>query len=89
LRNQPISGVGSNIPNCATCHQLVRGPFVSAMGKVWCPNHFVCASCSVNLEDVGFVEENGQLYCEQDYAAYFAPHCYKCQQTIMGVKMKF
>ena len=77
----------AKIPACAMCYQLIRGPFISAVGKEWCPNHFVCAqpSCGINLQDVGFVEENDKLYCERDYEKYFAPTCSKCQKRILGV----
>lgn len=64
-----------------------RGPFVVAMGKTWCPDHFICANprCGQKLIDIGFVEENGFLYCEKDYELYFAPHCAKCEAAIVGV----
>ena len=66
---------------CVCC----RGPFISAVDKIWCPNHFVCRACGTNLLDVCFVEENGELYCEKDFERYFAPQCHKCHLTIMGV----
>ena len=80
----------SKIPACAMCLQLIRGPFIFAVGKEWCPNHFVCAhpQCGINLQDIGFVEENGKLYCERDYEKFFAPSCNKCQTTILGVCLK-
>ena len=78
---------GSNLPTCASCHQLICGPFISAVGKIWCPNHFVCAhaNCGSNLHDVGFVEEGGKLYCERDFETYMAPTCHKCRNKIVGV----
>ena len=76
----------NHVPTCNACTQLIRGPFISAIGKIFCPHHFVCAhsSCGVNLETCGFVEEEGKLYCERDFQLYFAPTCYKCQITVMG-----
>lgn len=76
----------NHVPTCNTCHQLVRGPFISAIGRVFCPTHFVCQhpSCGINLEQCGFVEEGGKLYCEKDFQRYFAPTCFKCKSTIMG-----
>lgn len=64
-----------------------RGPFVTAMGKSWCPDHFICANprCGNKLVDIGFVEEGGFLYCEKDYELYFAPKCAKCDSAIVGV----
>ena len=69
------------------CIVSSRGPFVTAMGKCWCPDCFVCANpkCGMKLIDIGFVEEGGFLYCEKDYALYFAPHCAKCGEPIVGV----
>lgn len=64
-----------------------RGPFVVALGKTWCPDHFVCQNprCGQKLLDIGFVEEGGFLYCEKDYEQYFAPTCTKCGKPIVGV----
>lgn len=64
-----------------------RGPFVTAMGKSWCPDHFICANprCGNKLMNMGFVEEGGFLYCEKDYELYFAPKCGKCDSSIVGV----
>jgi hypothetical protein len=67
-----------------------RGPFVVALGKTWCPDHFVCANprCGTKLLDIGFVEEGGFLYCEKDYELHFAPHCAICGNAIVGVGIK-
>ena len=60
---------------------------MTAMGKSWCPDHFICANprCGVKLIDIGFIEEGGYLYCEKDYELYFAPRCAKCEAAIVGV----
>ncbi|KAL3875725.1 hypothetical protein ACJMK2_033648 [Sinanodonta woodiana] len=77
---------GGRIPVCASCGSPIRGPFVMAMGKSWCPDHFVCQNprCGIRLIEIGFVEEGGNLYCEKDYELYFAPHCAKCDKAIVG-----
>lgn len=69
---------------------VCRGPFVTALGNCWCPDHFVCANpqCGVKLIDIGFVEEGGHLYCERDYEKYMAPHCKKCNNAIIGVSRR-
>lgn len=66
-------------------HVLNSGPFVSAIGKAWHPEHFVCDGCGESLQNQGFIEEGGKLYCEKDYNKYFAPHCDTCKQPISGV----
>ncbi|XP_076444016.1 PDZ and LIM domain protein 5-like isoform X3 [Babylonia areolata] len=82
----PGTGGTGRIPVCSGCGCPIRGPFVTAMGNCWCPDHFVCANpqCGVKLIDIGFVEEGGNLYCERDYERYLAPHCKKCNTTILG-----
>lgn len=66
-------------------HVWNSGPFVSAIGKAWHPEHFVCDGCGESLQNQGFIEEGGKLYCEKDYNKYFAPHCDTCKQPISGV----
>lgn len=86
MRSGGTPGGPDRVPVCASCGTAIRGPFVLAMGKSWCPDHFVCANsrCGVKLIDIGFIEEGGFLYCEKDYELYFAPHCAKCEAAIVG-----
>lgn len=64
-----------------------RGPFITALGKIWCPEHFVCTNekCRRPLQDIGFVEEDNGLYCEYCFEQYLAPVCSKCSKKIKGV----
>ncbi|KAJ8913506.1 hypothetical protein NQ315_017056 [Exocentrus adspersus] len=78
-------------PICWKCNtEIVRGPFITALGKIWCPNHFICTtpSCRRPLQDLGFVEEQGQLYCEYCFEQYLAPPCSKCSAKIKGDCLK-
>jgi hypothetical protein len=63
------------------------GPFILAIGKTWCPNHFKCANgeCQRDLLDVGFVEEQDKKYCETCFEKYLAPRCAKCARAVVGV----
>ncbi|XP_018392098.1 PREDICTED: PDZ and LIM domain protein Zasp isoform X3 [Cyphomyrmex costatus] len=85
ILNQAV-GAGSRIPLCAHCNSYVRGPFITALGQIWCPDHFVCvnAQCRRPLQDIGFVEEKGQLYCEYCFEKFIAPTCNKCNNKIKG-----
>ncbi|XP_071442448.1 LIM domain-binding protein 3 isoform X4 [Hetaerina americana] len=74
-------------PHCESCgNQIPRGPFITALGKTWCPDHFVCVKegCRRPLQDIGFVEEQGQLYCEYCFEKFLAPACNKCSNKIKG-----
>ncbi|XP_065567814.1 PDZ and LIM domain protein Zasp-like isoform X14 [Artemia franciscana] len=78
-------------PVCCACHKKIeRGPFVTALGRNWCPEHFVCAneSCKRHLQDTGFVEEKNELYCESCFENYLAPICDKCQKRVVGDCLK-
>ncbi|XP_053796822.1 PDZ and LIM domain protein 5 isoform X2 [Vidua macroura] len=75
---------GKRTPMCAYCNQVIRGPFLVALGKSWHPEEFNCAHCKTSMAYIGFVEEKGMLYCEVCYEKFFAPECSKCQRKILG-----
>ncbi|XP_001639827.3 PDZ and LIM domain protein 7 isoform X2 [Nematostella vectensis] len=88
IRRQPAKPPqprdGPRTPYCDACGEEILGPFVSAIGKSWHPDHFTCAGCGDSLQNQGFIEEGGKLYCEKDYNKFFAPHCESCKQPIVG-----
>ncbi|XP_038166946.1 PDZ and LIM domain protein 5 isoform X1 [Arvicola amphibius] len=75
---------GKRTPMCAHCNQVIRGPFLVALGKSWHPEEFNCAHCKNTMAYIGFVEEKGALYCELCYEKFFAPECGRCQGKILG-----
>ncbi|XP_059518022.1 LIM domain-binding protein 3 isoform X2 [Myotis daubentonii] len=77
----------SRTPLCGHCNNVIRGPFLVAMGRSWHPEEFNCAYCKSSLADVCFVEEQGAVYCERCYEQFFAPICAKCNTKIMGEVM--
>jgi len=96
-RGQPQSGdqdtlvqraehipAGKRTPMCAHCNQVIRGPFLVALGKSWHPEEFNCAHCKNTMAYIGLVEEKGALYCELCYEKFFAPECGRCQRKILG-----
>ncbi|XP_017077925.1 PDZ and LIM domain protein Zasp isoform X25 [Drosophila eugracilis] len=80
------AGPGVRIPLCNSCNVQIRGPFITALGRIWCPDHFICVNgnCRRPLQDIGFVEEKGDLYCEYCFEKYLAPTCSKCAGKIKG-----
>ncbi|XP_036972111.1 PDZ and LIM domain protein 5b isoform X1 [Acanthopagrus latus] len=78
---------GKRTPVCGKCNNVIRGPFLVAMGKSWHPEEFNCAHCHSSLAENGFVEERGQVYCERCYEQFLAPTCARCQQKILGEVM--
>ncbi|XP_052131404.1 PDZ and LIM domain protein Zasp isoform X7 [Frankliniella occidentalis] len=82
----PAAIGGTRVPLCGACNQQIRGPFITALGKIWCPHHFTCSNskCQRPLQDIGFVEEKGMLYCEYCFEQFIAPPCDKCGHKIKG-----
>ncbi|XP_017837042.1 PDZ and LIM domain protein Zasp isoform X5 [Drosophila busckii] len=80
------AGPGVRIPLCNSCNVQIRGPFITALGRIWCPDHFICVNgnCRRPLQDIGFVEEKGDLYCEYCFEKFLAPTCSKCAGKIKG-----
>ncbi|XP_047425589.1 PDZ and LIM domain protein 5b isoform X3 [Mugil cephalus] len=78
---------GKRTPMCNKCNNVIRGPFLVAMGMSWHPEEFNCAHCHSSLAECGFVEEKDQVYCERCYEQFFAPTCARCNTKILGEVM--
>uniref|UniRef100_A0A3Q3BF09 Transforming growth factor beta-1-induced transcript 1 protein n=1 Tax=Kryptolebias marmoratus TaxID=37003 RepID=A0A3Q3BF09_KRYMA len=70
--------------NCSACQKPVVGQVVTALGKVWHPEHFVCTECETELGSRNFFEKDGRPYCEPDYFTLFSPHCAHCSKPILN-----
>ncbi|XP_064612081.1 leupaxin-like [Liolophura sinensis] len=68
---------------CAACCKPVVGQVITALGKLWHVEHFVCAHCKLELGTQNFYERDGQAYCEKDYHNLFAPRCAYCNGPIL------
>ncbi|KNE60415.1 hypothetical protein AMAG_05806 [Allomyces macrogynus ATCC 38327] len=72
-------------PRCAYCSNAIEERCVSALGKTWHPEHFFCCHCGkVFAATDGFLEYQGQAYCEEDYLALFAPKCAGCVRPVLA-----
>ncbi|XP_051981563.1 paxillin a isoform X1 [Xyrauchen texanus] len=68
---------------CGACKKPIAGQVVTAMGRTWHPEHFVCTHCQEEIGSRNFFERDGQPYCEQDYHSLFSPRCYYCNGPIL------
>ncbi|GMR48972.1 hypothetical protein PMAYCL1PPCAC_19167 [Pristionchus mayeri] len=86
MQQEAEPAAGERVPYCESCRMAIRGPFVLANGKSWCPDHFICSnrSCARKLLECGFVEENGQKFCETCFEKNIAPKCAKCSTAIVS-----
>ncbi|MCJ8735099.1 hypothetical protein PDJAM_G00242870 [Pangasius djambal] len=68
---------------CGACCKPIVGQVVTAMGRTWHPEHFVCSHCQEEIGSRNFFERDGQPYCERDYHHLFSPRCYYCNGPIL------
>ncbi|CAN9513534.1 unnamed protein product [Ophioblennius macclurei] len=68
---------------CGACCKPIVGQVVTAMGRTWHPEHFVCTHCQDEIGSRNFFERDGQPYCEKDYHNLFSPRCYYCNGPIL------
>lgn len=70
-------------PRCAYCNGPIVDKCITALEKMWHPEHFFCAQCGRQFGDEDFHEKNGKAYCRDDYFQMFAPKCGGCGMPIM------
>lgn len=71
---------------CSACDKPIVGQVITALGKTWHPEHFVCAHCNQELGTRNFFERDGKPYCEPDYHNLFSPRCAYCNGPILDVR---
>ncbi|XP_018970556.1 PDZ and LIM domain protein 7-like isoform X2 [Cyprinus carpio] len=71
-------------PLCAACNKVIRGRYVVALGRSWHPEEFTCCQCKKVLDEGGFFEEKGSIYCTKCYDNRYSPNCAKCKKKIAG-----
>lgn len=72
------------IPICGACRRPVEERVVTALGKNWHVQHFVCASCEKPFLGKRHYEVKGLAYCEQHYYQLFGHQCHTCEKVIEG-----
>ncbi|XP_028975383.1 PDZ and LIM domain protein 7 isoform X2 [Esox lucius] len=71
-------------PLCGACNKIIRGRYLVALGKSWHPEEFKCCQCKGLLDEGGFFEERGSVFCTKCYDNRYAPNCAKCKKKIAG-----
>lgn len=62
---------------------------LTALGKSWHPEHFVCSVCSQPITEGSFNQRDGMPVCSPCYVSKFTDICHGCNQPILGVKIAF
>merc|ERR1712061_255645 len=72
------------IPICGACRRPIEERVVTALGKHWHVEHFVCAKCEKPFLGNRHYERKGLAYCETHYHQLFGNLCQVCNQVIQG-----
>jgi len=72
------------IPICGACRRPIEERVVTALGKHWHVEHFVCAKCEKPFLGNRHYERKGLAYCETHYHQMFGNLCHVCNQVIQG-----
>ncbi|KAK3084907.1 hypothetical protein FSP39_021178 [Pinctada imbricata] len=81
MKNQGVTTKAKG--TCGACNQPVVGQVITALGKIWHIEHFVCGNCNLPLGTKNFYERDGGAYCEECYHRIFAPKCAYCNGPIV------
>jgi len=59
---------------------------MTAVGRYWHAEHFVCCQCQVKLSgsDGGFHYDEGRLFCPKCFSVSYGVECFGCKQLIGG-----
>jgi len=75
---------GAFCPKCAHCDGPIMDRCITALGKKWHMDHFICTQCLKPFEGGTFFEREGRPYCEADFYSVFSPKCGSCNEAIKG-----
>jgi paxillin len=74
-------------PRCAHCDEPILDRCVTALGKKWHMEHFICTQCLNGFPDGSFFERDARPYCEKCFTGAFAPRCAGCNQAVQGASI--
>lgn len=75
------------IPICGACRRPIEQRVVTALGKHWHPDHFVCSRCEKPFLGKRHYEVKGQAFCEHDYYDLFGHRCNTCDRIIKDINV--
>jgi len=72
------------IPICGACHRPIEERVITALGKNWHVEHFVCAVCEKPFLGHKHYERKGLAYCEPHFHLLYGHICFKCGNPCGG-----
>ncbi|CEF62538.1 AT21926p [Strongyloides ratti] len=72
------------IPICGACHRPVEERVITALGKNWHVEHFVCSVCEKPFLGHKHYERKGLAYCEEHFTKLYGSTCFRCGKSCGG-----
>lgn len=69
---------------CGACRRPIEERIVTALGKHFHVDHFVCATCEKPFLGKRHYEWKGSAYCQEHYYQLFGRTCFLCRQLVKG-----
>ncbi|XP_028663756.1 filamin-binding LIM protein 1 [Erpetoichthys calabaricus] len=74
----------ATLERCSHCGQVIESRVIRALKKAFHPECFFCSVCQHQIGEERFaVDDNGEVYCLQDYYRKFASECSACKKLII------
>jgi len=71
-------------PKCGGCEKPIMAECITALGRQWHPNCFVCMECKQSFGGGSFFDHEGKPYCEKHYHLQRGSLCASCQKPVLG-----
>ncbi|XP_059617876.1 transforming growth factor beta-1-induced transcript 1 protein isoform X1 [Phlebotomus argentipes] len=72
---------------CGKCNNPITQNILTALGKSWHPEHFVCKVCDRPISEGSFNQKDGEPVCSGCYISKYTDVCYACKQHILSQKV--
>ncbi|RKP00782.1 hypothetical protein CXG81DRAFT_12822 [Caulochytrium protostelioides] len=69
---------------CVACHRPIGGRVITALGKQYHPEHFVCTKCERPFQGSRYWEYQEKPYCELHYNEMIGAMCGYCYEPVEG-----
>ncbi|ETE72436.1 PDZ and LIM domain protein 7, partial [Ophiophagus hannah] len=83
-RNSIVQAAQQAPENASKTPICYQGRYLMALGRYYHPEEFTCSQCRKVLDEGGFFEEKGSIFCPKCYDMRYAPNCAKCKKKITG-----